>query len=500
MKYALRVLGREKAFTSFAILTLALGIGAVTTIYSVVNSVLLKPLAYADPGRLYAVAESAPQLAQTFPRLPVNAAHFHVWQQQCQPCLAGALLQPASFNLTGEGEPERIDGARSTWQLFQLLGAQPQLGRTFLETDDQPDNNKYVVIADSLWRRRFHADPSVIGQPIRLYGDPHTIVGVLRADFRFPSGDQLGPFLQFPKRAEIFKPLGLNNRTKTRRVGNFNYSALIRLRPGSSPERAQAEMTAAVRDAAQEMKIELNAHLTPLRDQVTGASRGALWLLLASVGCVLLIVCVNLGNLMLVRASGRSRDAAVRRALGASRAQLFRPIMAESLLLSFAGGVLGVLLAYAGVRVLVTTAPIDIPRLNEIRVDTLTLLFAFVVSAGCGMLCGLWPAWRLTRSQPVDALNSGSRSATESGGKLRAREWLVALEVALSTVLLIVAALLGVSFLRLTNVERGFDLDRILTADLTLPGSRYSKDEKRHPSARSCSTSSRLCPASSPRH
>ncbi len=156
MKHALRTLAREKAFTSFAILTLALGIGAVTTIYSVVNSVLLKPLAYADPGRLYAATESTPQLAQMYPQLPVNAAHFHAWQQQCQTCLAGALLQPASFNLTGEGEPERIDGARCTWQLFQLLGAQPQLGRTFLETDDQPDNNRYVVITDSLWRRRFH--------------------------------------------------------------------------------------------------------------------------------------------------------------------------------------------------------------------------------------------------------------------------------------------------------------------------------------------------------
>ena len=475
MKHAFRVLAREKAFTSFAILTLALGIGAVTTIFSVVDGVLLKPLAYADPGRLYAAAESTPKLAQTYPRLPVNAAHFHSWQQQCGSCQSGALLRAAAFNLTGEGESERIDGVQCTWQLFQVLGVQPQLGRTFLESDDQPGNNQYVVIADSLWRRRLGADPNVIGKPIRLYGDPHIIIGVLPADFRFPTGAQLGPILLFPKRAEIFKPLGVNL-AKARRVGNFNYSALIRLRPGANPEIARSEMIAALADAAREMKIELDAHLTPLQDQVTGASRAGLWLLLAAVGVVLLIVCVNLGNLMLVRANKRSRDAAIRRALGAGRLQIFRPIISESLLIAFAGGGLGALLAYAGVRILVSTAPLDIPRLDEVHIDTTTLLFAFCISAGCGVLCGLWPAWRLAGSRPADALLAVSRSSTDSRGKLRAREWLVGLEVALSTILLIVAALLGVSFLRLINVERGFDVDRILTADLTLPGSRYQKD------------------------
>jgi len=227
------------------------------------------------------------------------------------------------------------------------------------------------------------------------------------------------------------------------------------------------------------MKTEVKAHLTPLQDQVTGASRGALWLLLAAVGVVLLIVCVNLGNLMLVRASERSREAAIRRALGAGRVQLFRPILTESLLIAMTGGGLGGLLAYAGVRVLVNTAPIDIPRLDEVHVDTTALLFAFCISAGCGILCGLWPAFRLTGAQPAEALQSGSRSATESPGKLRAREWLVGLEVALSTVLLIAAGLLGVSFFRLTTVERGFQVDRILTADLSLPSSRYQKPEQK---------------------
>ena len=418
MRHALRVLGREKAFAAFAILTLALGIGAVTTIFSVVDTVLLKPLAYKDPGRLYAAAESAPKLARVYPRLPVNASHFRSWQEQCRSCESAALLNPASFNLTGDGEPERIEGATCTWPLFQVLGVEPQLGRTFVESDDQPGANKFVVVSDSLWRRRLGADPGVIGKPIQLDGEPHIVVGVLRADFRFPSGDKLGPLNQFPKHAEIFKPMGFNW-AKLGRFGQFNFAALIRLRPARIRRRAEAEMTAAVADAGREMKMDLRAHLVPLQEQVTGGSRRALTLLLAAVGAVLLIVCVNLGNLMLVRANERARDAAIRRALGADAGQLFRPILAESLLIALTGGALGVLLAYAGVQILVNTAPVDIPRLDEVHVSLTTLLFAFCVSAGCGMLCGLWPAIRATGVEPADALRSGSRSATEGRARQR---------------------------------------------------------------------------------
>ena len=389
-----------------------------------------------------------------------------------------ALLNPATFNLTGEGEPERIEGATCTWPLFQVLGVEPQLGRTFVESDDQPGANKFVVVSDSLWRRRLGADPGAIGKPIRLDGEPHIVVGVLRADFRFPSGEQLGPLNQFPKHAEIFKPMGFNW-AKLGRLGQFNFASLIRLRPGANPARAEAEMTAAIADAGRDMKIDLSAHLVPLQEQVTGGSRAALTLLLAAVGVVLLIVCVNLGNLMLVRANERARDAAIRRALGAGAGHLFRPILTESLLIALSGGALGVLLAYAGVRILVNTAPVDIPRLDEVHVSLTTLLFAFCVSAGCGILCGLWPAIRATGVEPADALRSGSRSATEGRARQRSREWLVGLEVALSTVLLVVAALLGVSFFRVTNVERGYGVDRILTADLALPGSRYQTDEQR---------------------
>jgi putative ABC transport system permease protein len=238
-------------------------------------------------------------------------------------------------------------------------------------------------------------------------------------------------------------------------------------------------MTAAVADAGRDMKIALSANLVPLQEQVAGSSRAALALLLAAVGVVLLIVCINLGNLMLVRAGERARDAAICRALGASARQLFGPILTESLLIALIGGTVGVLLAYAGVRILVTTAPIDIPRLEEVHVSVTTLLFAFFVSAGSGLFCGLWPAIRTTGVDPADAFRSGSRTATEGRARQRSRGWLVGVEVALSTVLLVLAALLGVSFFRVTNVERGYSVDRILTADVALPHARYPGGQER---------------------
>jgi putative ABC transport system permease protein len=477
MRHVLRTLAREKTFTAFAVLTLALGIGGVTAIFSIVDGVLLRPLAYKEPGRLYAAAESARALAHN-QTIPVNASHFRSWQEQCRSCESGALLNPATFNLTGGGEPERIDGVNCTWPLFQVLGIEAQLGRTFLESDDRPGANKFVLISDALWRRRLGADAGAIGKPIWIDGEPHFVVGVLRPDFHLPSGNRLGPLNRFPPHAGIFKPMGFNW-PKLWRLGQFNFACLIRLRPGANPVRAEAEMTAAIADAGRDMKAELSAHLVPLKEQVTGGSRAALTLMFSAVAAVLLIVCVNLGNLMLVRANQRWRDAAIRRALGAGAADLFRAVITENLLIALGGGAVGVFLAYAGMRVLVSTAPIDIPRLNEVHLSLNSLLFALGMSVGSGILCGLWPAIRAIYAQPADALRSGSRSATAGRRTHQTREWLVGLEVALSTVLLVAATLLGISFVRVTNVERGYEVEHILTADVAIPRSRYPTDEKR---------------------
>lgn len=326
MKQVWRVLVRDKAFAGFAVLILALGIGAVTTMFSVVEGVLLRPLAYKDPGRLYAASEVALQLAARYPRLPVNAAHFRSWEQQCRSCEKGAVLNPQTYSLTGGGEPEQVDGVACSWRLFDVLGVEPQLGRTFVESDDKPGASAYVVISDALWRRRFGADPGMIGKTVQINDEPHVLVGVLRPDFRFPAGDGAGPLNRFGKRVEVFRPIGLDW-AKAGRVGQFNFSAFLRLKEGASPAVAEAEMTSAVQDAGKEMKVTLRARLTPLQEQVTGTSHDAMLMLLAAVGAVLLIVCVNLGNLMLVRANGRERDLAIRRSLGGAAVA---PVRADS--------------------------------------------------------------------------------------------------------------------------------------------------------------------------
>ena len=478
MRSGFRILFREKAFCAFAIATLALGIGSVTAIFSVVNGVLLQPLPYEEAATLYGVSEAMPKLAAAYPRLPVNAAHFRSWQQECPSCESAALINPASFNLTGNGEPEMVEGATCTWQLFPILGVQARLGRAFDESQDRPGANKFAILADSLWRRRFGADAQIVGKPIEIDGEPHVVVGVLPPDFHLPSGDKLGPLNQFSKHAEVFQPMGFDW-AKFGRVGSFNYTGIVRLRPGASAARAEGEMTAAVADAARDMKTELYVRLTPLREQIVGGSRQALTVLFAAVGAVLLIVCVNLGNLMLVRGNQRVRGAAIRRALGAAARDLYWPVLAESLVIAFTGGALGVALAWAGVQALVTTAPVDIPRLDEVHLDWLAVALAFVVSALCGIVCGVWPALRASRVEPADILRSASRGATESRARQRAREWLVGVEVALSTVLLVMAALLGISFFRVIGVERGYLVDHLLTADVTLPNSGYAHSDQR---------------------
>jgi predicted permease len=478
MAPALRLLSREKRFAGFAIVTLAIGIGALTTAFAIVYGVLLTPLRYAEPGRLYAIAEFASQFAKAYPSLPVNAAHFNRWQQQCASCESGALILSTSFDLTGDGEPERLEGVETTWQLFQLLGVRPQLGRTFVEDDDVPGSPAHVVMTDALWRRRFAADPSIVGRTIQLNDQAHVVVGVLAPDFRFPVGGQLHSVMALPDRTEVFRPLRLRWANLSD-VGGFNFAGVMRLRPGATPERAQAEMTAAVADAGVKMKTELRALLSPLHERMTGASRDALWLLFGGVGALLLIVCANLGHMMVIRASRRTRDAVIRRALGARRLSLFVETMSISGAVAAIGGISGAALAFVGVRLFVNMAPPDVPRLDEIAVNAPALMFAAGISLACGVICGLWPAIRLSRTTSIEGLRDVSQRTTETRGARRMREGLVAAEVTLSTVLVIVAALLGMSFLGVMNVDRGFDVNQVLTAEITLPAARYPGSDDR---------------------
>jgi predicted permease len=478
MKQALRRLGRDRWFAMTAVMVQALGIGSVTAVFSIVNGVLLQPLPYTDPGRLYVVQERAPKLVSQYPAIPVNASHFNDWRKSCGSCEQLALLQPSSMNLTGDGEPERIGGVRSTAQIFAMLGSGARLGRVFTDEEDRPDGPNVAVISDSLWRRRFGANPGVLGRTVRLDERPYEIIGVLPAAFHFPRGKQLSGLIGFPERADVFVPAAVDY-AKVRAMGNFNFAVLIRLRPGAAPERAVEEMSAPLAQIGREAGIELKALATPLKEMVIGKTDRVLWLLLATVGAVLLIVCVNLGNLMLARAHGRLRESAIRRALGASGRQVCGPMMIESAVLATAGGALGILVAWAGLRALIASAPVDLPRLEEVRVDALAVGFAFLASAVCATLFGVLPALRMARSDPQDALKSSSHTITAGGGRLRARKLLVALETSLSAALLVIAGLLGGSFSRVMQAERGFDVQNILAADISLPDKRYRDGEQR---------------------
>jgi predicted permease len=481
-RFALRVLAKDRQFSLLAILALALGIGAQTAVFSLVNGILLRPLAYRDPGRLYAIQEVVPELSKFYPVLPVNGAHYVEWTRHCTSCESIALINTddAGLNLAGMGEPERISDERVTANYFSVLGIGAEIGRAFEPEDGTAGHDKLVVLSDSLWRRKFGADPSVIGRSITLNDTPFTVIGVLPAWFRAPAWQSLG--IPMKDRVDIFRPWVIKE-SDWDPTGEFNFGAVVRLKAGATAAQAGAELNVIEAQIASTLKgddrVDLFAKMSPLQGIVTAQSRGGLWLLLGAVGAVLLIVCVNLGNLMLARALGRSRETAVRIALGASRARIVRGILVECLVLAFSGGLLGVALAEVLVRLLVSVAPVDLPRLSEVQVDWRVHLFALSAAAISGLFFSLFPAWRLMRVDPQEAMHSGSRGSTESGSRMRLRELLVSVEAALSCLLLIVAGLLLTSFVRLMGVDRGFEVQHILTAQIAPSRPRYDDNAKR---------------------
>ena len=480
LRYSFRNLTRDRGVAIVAILTLALGIGANTAIFSIVNSVLLRPLGYRSPDRLVAIHEVIPKVSNLYPELPVNPGHFAEWRKRCTSFEQIAELQPFYPTLTGVGQPEQLGGFRVSANFFSMLGIHPQLGRGFLEEEDRPGHGDVVILTDSLWRSRFAADPSIVGKKMTLGGVPHVVAGVLPASFHFANGNQLDRLMPLPDKPAIFKPLALDLKD-AEMEGDFNYLAIGMLKKGVGREQALAQMNVVQADIAKTFKdkTELKAALSPLQDQMVGPVRRGLVVLLGAVGSVLLIVCVNLANLSLVRGAGRSRESAIRTALGAGRAQLLRQPLVESALLAVTGGALGLLLAGWGMDALIKTAPVDLPRLGEVRLDGYALAFALAISTITGLLFGVLPAWRMTRVVPQEILKTGGRSATEGIQGTRLRSFLVSAEVALSAVLLIVAGLLIGSFVRLMNVDKGFPVERLLAVDLDPSGARYEKDGSR---------------------
>lgn len=476
LRYSLRSLLRDRGFAAVAVLTLALGIGANTAIFSLINGILLRQVPFRDPARLVTIDETAP----TYPIFPVNGRHFQEWRHQAKSFEGMALIDGRRLSLTGAGQPAQLSVALISANLFPLLGVHPALGRGFLEEEDRPDHNRVVILSDALWRDRFSADMGIVGKTVLLDGIPHVVVGVMPPTYRFFANHDLHPMVGLDPQTDAFKPIAINPE-KIGWGGEYNFMAIGRLSPGVSIEQARAELNVVEASIEQqheaaEDRVGLRAMVTPLKDRITGQTRRGLLVLQAAVAAVLLIMCVNLANLMLARAVARRRDAAIRAALGASRGALAAQTVAEALILAATGGGLGIIAAYFGADLLGRTAPVDLPRLTDIYVDGSVLAFGIGLTLLTGLVFGILPALRLSRAEPADALRSGGRAATESARGLRLRSVLVASEVAISTVLLIAAGLLLHSFVRLLSIDKGFDTETVIATDITLPLNRYKDD------------------------
>jgi predicted permease len=480
LRHAARTLVREPGFAAVAILTVALGVGANTAIFSIVNGVLLRPLPYAEPDRLVALREVVPAIAKTYPTLPVSAAHFVEWRRRTRSFERLSAMEPGSMTLTGSGEPEQLDAMRVSADMFQTLGVHPLLGRSFLEGEDQEGRNGVAVLSHALWRRRFHSDPAIVGRTVHLNSQAVTVVGVLPAWFEFPSLRVMEVGKSNAAKPEVYVPLVFTKDALAELMGRFNYNVVARLKHGVSTEQAMAELNvvAGQLEKIAGEKVGLRAMAAPLLDSMAGKSRLGLLVLLGAVGAVLLIVCVNLANLMLARTERQWRESAIRTALGASRGVLVRQGLTHALLIALLGGALGVAVAAGGLGALVRSAPADIPRLEEVQLDMRVLFFALGITTLAGLLFGLAPAWRAARTDPQSALKGGGRTATAGAGGLRLRSALVTAEVGLSAVLLVTAALLMTSFLRVMDADKGFRAPTVLAAEIQIPSATYSTDEQ----------------------
>ena len=467
VRFAWRALRKTPGFTAVVVLTLALGIGANAAIFSVVNAVVLRPLPYADAARLMVVWGNLHRPGVE--EIPASAGEYVDYRDQVRSLEQVAAYDTLGFNLTGRGEPERVEGAVVTANLFPLLGVNAQVGRTFAAAEEQPGREHVAILSHALWTRRFHADPAVVGQVVAVDGRPVEIVGVMPAAFRFP--DQT---------TELWRPilldaeaLGAGNR------GSHGFTVLARLKRGITREQARADLDTV--GAAFQARFPGNYRngfsttVRPLQDEVVGDTSRALFVLLGAVGLVLLIACANVANLLLARAASRRKEIALRTALGASRWRIVQQLLTVSVLVALTGGAVGLLLAFWGVDALVASAPDSLPRLREVGVDGRVAGFTALVSLVTGVLFGIAPAIRESRAELHETLKEGGRTSAAHG---RAGRLLVISEVALSLVLLVAAGLLIRSFARLQEVAPGFEPAKLLTFRLSLPESRYVTFDK----------------------
>jgi len=481
LRYALRALAKRPGFTSIAVLTLALGIGANTAIFSVANGILLRPLPFGDADRLVLLWQSKPESG--WERLPVSYPNFSDWRERSHSFDGMAAFfsyADSTFNLSEGEEPERVQAAYVTANLFSQLGVRPERGRVFLPEEDRRGASRVVVLGGGLWQRRFGSDPGIVGKSIQLDGESHLVVGIMPRSFSFP---------RFPKDADLWLPLAQEPKASRQFSRGTKYLTVVaKLKPGVSLAEAQSEMDALSSSLEQQFGSILRGNrveVAPLQSQAAGDLKVALMVLLGAVGFVLLIACANVANLILARAAGREREIAIRTAVGASRGRITRLLLSESLILAVSGGALGLLLALWGVDFLALlpynppsfTRPYQVSP-DQIGVDLRVLGFALLLSLFTGLLFGLAPAYHASRANLNEALRAIESRSTGGFRRHPFRSLLVVSEIALSSVLLIGAGLMIQSFRQLSSVSPGFQPENVLTFEVGLARSRYVRPEQ----------------------
>ena len=481
LRYGARRLRKQPLFTFVAVLTLALGIGANTAIFSVVNAVLLRPLPYAQSERLVTLWGNYQKLNIT--RLPAKAGEYRDYRDETQSFAEVAAATSLTYSLTGSGAPERLAGASVTANLFATLGAQVAQGRGFTSTDEQPGNAPVVILSHGCWRQRFGGAADVVGKTLRLNGQPYNVIGVMPAGFQYPHAS-----LPYGAPAELWTPLVFTPEQSAERGGGYFLTVIARLKSDVTLPQARAELTALGQGfVAQKTGYRGPGNqdggwqitITPLLDEAVGQSRFALWLLLGAVGLVLLIACANVASLLLAQGAVRQRELAIRAALGAGRWRIVRQLLCESLLLAGLGAAGGLLLAWWGVAALTKLKLDNLPRVAESNLDGRVLGFTLLVALLTSLLFGLLPAWQMgqaARSNVQQTLKEGGAAVTSRRSWLR--NLLVVGEVALAVLLLVGAGLLINSLVRLQRVRPGLDIDKLLTVELSLPRAGYTDATK----------------------